>query len=83
MEAVLTGLSEAQRDEVYARLWKPLDLNSASEAEIMLIPGVGPELAEEFEEYRPYRALGQFHMGIGKSVDEAELYRLERYVTIR
>ena len=77
------GLSEQQRDTVYTRLWRPLDLNSASAEEIMLIPGVGARMRHEFEEYRPYRSIGQFRREIGKYVDDAEVARLERYVTIR
>jgi DNA uptake protein ComE-like DNA-binding protein len=74
---------DQQRDQVYERLWYPLDLNTASEEEIMLIPRVGAELAEEFEEYRPYDSIERFRREIGKYVDEAEVARLERYVTIR
>ncbi|HEX5872888.1 MAG TPA: hypothetical protein VFY65_20795, partial [Longimicrobium sp.] len=40
VNAKLAGLSEQQRDAVYARLWKPLDLNTATAEEIELIPGV-------------------------------------------
>jgi len=76
-------LGEEQRDQVYARLWKPIDLNSASREEILLVPGVGNRMAHEFEEYRPYRNIEQFRREIGKYVDEAEVARLERYVTIR
>ena len=61
----------------------PLDLNSASEEEILLIPGVGDRIANEFEEYRPYDAIERFGREIGKYVDEVEVARLERYVTIR
>ena len=84
VDKVLAGrLGEAQRDTAYTRLWLPLDLNSAGEAEILLIPGVGNRMAHEFEEYRPYRNIEQFRREIGKYVDEAEVARLERYVTIR
>jgi hypothetical protein len=76
-------LPEQARDSVYTRLWLPLDLNSASAAEIELIPGVGSRMRHEFEEYRPYRGIAQFRREIGKYVDEAEVARLERYVTIR
>lgn len=76
-------LNEGQRDTAYARLWKPLDLNSASKEEIELIPGVGGRMRHEFEEYRPYRNIEQFRREIGKYVDEAEVARLEKYVTIR
>jgi DNA uptake protein ComE-like DNA-binding protein len=76
-------LSAEQRADVYARVWRPIDLNTASEAEILLIPGVGPRMQHEFEEYRPYRGIEQFRREIGKYVDSAEVARLERYVTIR
>jgi DNA uptake protein ComE-like DNA-binding protein len=76
-------LSEQQRDSVYTRLWKPLDLNTATAEEILLIPGVGPRMRHEFEEYRPYKSIEQFRREIGKYVDKEEVARLERYVTIR
>lgn len=82
VNAKLTGLTDAQRDAVYARLWKPLDLNSATAEEIELIPNVGARMRHEFEEYRPYRGIEQFRREIGKYVDPAEVARLERYVTI-
>ena len=77
------NVSEQQRDSVYTRLWKPIDLNTASREEILLIPGVGPRMQHEFEEYRPYRSMEQFRREIGKYVDQQEVARLERYVTIR
>jgi DNA uptake protein ComE-like DNA-binding protein len=76
-------LNEQQRDSVYGRLWRPLDLNTATAEEILLIPGVGPRMQQEFEEYRPYTSIAQFRREIGKYVDEAEVARLARYVTIR
>jgi DNA uptake protein ComE-like DNA-binding protein len=76
-------LDSTQREQVYARVWQPIDLNSASGAEILLIPGVGARMQHEFEEYRPYRGIEQFRREIGKYVDSAEVARLERYVTIR
>lgn len=84
VDSLLAGsLSEAQREEVYGRLFKPLDLNSATGEEIQLIPGVGDRMQHEFEEYRPYTAIEQFRREIGKYVDDEEVARLERYVTIR
>lgn len=81
--ALANHLTETERDSVYTRLWKPLDLNSASGDEILLIPGVGPRMRREFLEYRPYNSIERFRREIGKYVDSAEVARLERYVTIR
>ncbi|HJR65549.1 MAG TPA: hypothetical protein VJ802_03915 [Gemmatimonadaceae bacterium] len=81
--ALASHLTEAERDSVYTRLWRPIDLNNASDEEILLIPGVGPRMQHEFEEYRPYNSIERFRREIGKYVDSAEVARLERYVTIR
>jgi DNA uptake protein ComE-like DNA-binding protein len=81
--ALASHLTEVERDSVYTRLWKPIDLNTATKEEILLIPGVGPRMQHEFEEYRPYNSIERFRREIGKYVDSAEVARLERYVTIR
>ena len=74
-------------DEELARLaqyvYVRIDLNSASQEEILSIPGVGPRMQHEFEEYRPYTAMAQFSREIGKYVDDEEVNRLARYVEIR
>ena len=82
VDRVLAGLSEAERDTVYTYVWRPIDLNTATGAEIELIPGVGPRMRHEFEEYRPYTSIEQFRREIGKYVDDDEVARLERYVRI-
>ena len=76
-------LDEVARDIVYTRLWKPLNLNTATAEEIELIPGVGGRMRHEFEEYRPYRNIEQFRREIGKYVNDAEVARLERYVSLQ
>jgi DNA uptake protein ComE-like DNA-binding protein len=81
--ALASHLTEAQRDSVYTRLWKPIDLNTATDEEILLIPGVGQRMLREFKEYRPYDSIERFRREIGKYVDDAEVARLERYVTLR
>lgn len=79
----LSSLSADARKTVYAKVWKPIDLNTAKGEEILLIPGVGPRMRHEFEEYRPYKNIEQFRREIGKYVDKAEVARLEQYVTIK
>jgi DNA uptake protein ComE-like DNA-binding protein len=78
----LSSLGEAQRKELYVRLFVPINLNTATRQEIMLVPGMGPRMAHEFEEYRPYQNIQQFRKEIGKYVDQAEVARFEKYVTL-
>ena len=65
-----------------SRLISTIDLNSATESEILLIPGMTSRMAHEFEEYRPYTSIEQFRREIGKYVDDDEVARLEQYVTL-
>jgi DNA uptake protein ComE-like DNA-binding protein len=73
-------------DDEVARLaqfvFVPIDLNTASDEDILSIPGLGDRMLREFKEYRPYTSIEQFRREIGKYVDEGEVARLERYVTI-
>ena len=83
LDAVLSpSLSATQRADVYRRAFVQINLNTASDAEILLIPGLGNRMLGEFKEYRPYRAMAQFRREIGKYVDEKELARLEQYVFV-
>jgi DNA uptake protein ComE-like DNA-binding protein len=75
-------LSQEQRTAVYGRLFVHLNLNTATREQILLIPNAGPRMVREFQEYRPYKALAQFHREIGKYVDDTELARLEQYVFV-
>jgi DNA uptake protein ComE-like DNA-binding protein len=73
--------TEVARLEQY--VFVPIDLNTASDEGILSIPGVGPRMLREFKEYRPYENIEKFRREIGKYVNEKEVARLERYVTIR
>jgi DNA uptake protein ComE-like DNA-binding protein len=75
-------LSKEQRAQLYAKSFVHLNLNSASDEEIQMIPGVGAKMLHEFKEYRPYKALAQFRREIGKYVKGDELARLEGYVFV-
>ena len=74
-------------DKELARLeqyvFVPIDLNTASDGDILSIPGLGKRMLHEFKEYRPYKNIEQFRREIGKYVDKKEVGRLERYFTIK
>ena len=82
-KALAATVSAEQRKALYAKVWKPIDLNTAKGEEILLIPGVGNRMRREFEEYRPYRNIEQFRREMGKYVDKDEVARLEQYVAIK
>jgi DNA uptake protein ComE-like DNA-binding protein len=60
----------------------PLNLNTATDEQILTIPGVGKRMLHEFQEYRPWKTMEQFYKEIGKYVDDKEVKRLARYVAI-
>jgi DNA uptake protein ComE-like DNA-binding protein len=68
--------------ELYAVMFLPINLNTSTREEIMLIPGMGNRMVREFLEYRPYTSLAQFRKEIGKYVDDKEVARLEQYVFV-
>jgi DNA uptake protein ComE-like DNA-binding protein len=72
--------TELARLEQY--VFVPINLNTASDADILTIPGLGQRMLREFKEYRPYKEMAQFRREIGKYVDAKEVARFERYVTI-
>ena len=76
------SLNTNQLTDLYVKLFEPINLNNATEAEIMLIPGMGKRMLREFLEYRPYRTIAQFRKEIGKYVDDKEVARLEQYVFV-
>ena len=82
LDTALSTLTKEQRTELYAKVFVPINLNTATDEEILLIPGIGNRMLREFKEYRPYVALAQFHREIGKYVDATELARLEQYVFV-
>ena len=76
------SLNKEQLAELYGKIFVQINLNTASEEEILMIPGTGKRMLREFLEYRPYKTLAQFHKEIGKYVDNKELARLEQYVFV-
>jgi hypothetical protein len=58
-------------------------LSDITDEDILSIPGTGERTLREFKEYRPYTSIEQFRREIGKYVDQKEVARLERYVTLQ
>ncbi len=76
-------VGQAETDRLKQYVFIPINLNTASDADILSIPGAGPRMVREFKEYRPWKSKAQFDKEIGKYVDAKETARLWRYVIIQ
>jgi DNA uptake protein ComE-like DNA-binding protein len=74
------GQTEVDRLKQYVFI--PVNLNTATDEDILSIPGAGRRMVREFKEYRPWKSKAQFDKEIGKYVDDREVARLWRYVVI-
>ena len=72
------GQRETDRLKMY--LFIPINLNTATDEDLLSIPGVGQRMVRKFKEYRPWKSKEQFDKEIGKYVGAKEAARLWRYV---
>ena len=75
-------VGQAETDRLKQYLFIPVNLNTATDADILSIPGAGSRMVREFKEYRPWKTKAQFEKEIGKYVGAKEVARLWRYVVI-
>jgi DNA uptake protein ComE-like DNA-binding protein len=59
-----------------------VNLNAATDDEIMAIPGLNDRMLDEFKEYRPYGSILQFRKEIGKYVGDEQVAEWEAYVFV-
>jgi len=59
-----------------------VNLNSATDAEILAVPGLNDRMLDEFKEYRPYGSILQFRQEIGKYVGADQVKSWEAYVFV-
>src|SRR5215813_1928203 len=71
-----------QAREFYRKAFVPINLNTGTRDEFLLIPGVGSRMSAEFMEYRTWKTWTQFDKEIGKYVGQAETDRFKQYVFI-
>jgi DNA uptake protein ComE-like DNA-binding protein len=75
-------LTQAQANEFYGKAFVHINLNTATAAEILLVPNAGKRMAHEFDEYRPWRSYAQFNKEIGKYVGADATAKLAQYTFI-
>jgi DNA uptake protein ComE-like DNA-binding protein len=76
-------VGQPETDRLKQYVFIPVNLNTATDEDILSIPGAGPRMVREFKEYRPWKTKEQFEKEIGKYVGAKEVARLWRYVAIQ
>lgn len=75
-------IADYDKEELFKKIFVPLNLNKVNESDFHMIPGVGKKMAHEFVEYRPYSSIEVFKREIGKYVDDSEVIRYLNYVFV-
>jgi DNA uptake protein ComE-like DNA-binding protein len=60
----------------------PINLNTATDEQILAVPGTGPRFLREFKEYRPYTNVDQFRRELGKYVNADQINQWLGYVFV-
>ena len=76
-------VGQAETDRLKLYVFIPINLNTATDEDILSIPNLGQRMLREFKEYRPWKSKEQFDKEIGKYVGPKETARLWRYVVIQ
>jgi DNA uptake protein ComE-like DNA-binding protein len=71
---------EVARLEQY--VFVPINVNSATDENLLSIPGITPQTMRGLKDHRPYKNVQEFRTEIAKYVNAKELGRLERYIII-
>lgn len=77
-----TQTAFAQTTQTTQSTGYPVDLNTATDAQILAIPNTGQRFLREFKEYRPYVNITQFEHEMAKYVDQAQITKWEQYVYV-
>jgi DNA uptake protein ComE-like DNA-binding protein len=76
-------VGQQETDRLKQYVFIPINLNTATDEDLLTIPGAGPRMVKEFKEYRPWKTKEQFDKEIGKYVGPKETARFWRYVVIQ
>jgi DNA uptake protein ComE-like DNA-binding protein len=76
------GLTPEQAMAFYQSAFVHINLNTATNEEILLVPGAGRRMTREFAEYRPWKTYAQFDKEIGKYVGAEATAKLAQYTFI-
>lgn len=69
-------------DAAATAIWLKYNLNTASNEQLLGIPGAGERMTREFVEYRPYSSIAQFRGEMGKYISPEEVAGFEKYLFV-
>ena len=75
-------VGQPETDRLKGYVFIPVKLNTATDEDILSIPGAGNRMVREFKEYRPWTTQALFHKEISKYVGAKETAGLWRNVVI-
>ena len=76
------GMTAAQRKDLYGKMFLHVDLNRGTDAEFMLIPGMTAQTVAAIKAGRPWASFEAFRTAMGKTMNAAEVARVEQYLFI-
>jgi DNA uptake protein ComE-like DNA-binding protein len=76
--ATMAATQAAEAQATFAKF----NLNTATQEQLMTIPGFNSRWVREFMEYRPYVSILQFRKELGKYTDAAQITEWEKYVYV-
>ncbi len=76
-------VGQPETDRLKQYVFIPVNLNTATDEDILTLPGAGARMVREFKEYPPPETKEHFDKEIGKYVGAKETARLWRYVVIQ
>ncbi len=75
-------LDRDQRRAIYLRLFLPVNVNTTTDEEWRLVPGIGAHMLMDFKANRPFRSLASFSQEIGKYLPAKDAAQLMQYVFV-
>ena len=76
------NLDRDQRSTLYLRLFLPINVNTTTDEELRLVPGMGAHLLVDFKENRPFGSLASLNREIGKYLPPKDAARLAQYIFV-
>lgn len=60
-----------------------ININTASDAQLLKIPGIGQRMLKEIKDYRPFKNIPHVRKELGKYMSKAQLDKLEQYIFVQ